>query len=340
MLATPSLLRLVVCLVSISSTATRQLRKTETLHVNSTRSIAASKTLGAAAPDVLAQPVHFVAANHDTHGRSRTISNRSRASEMSGQSQGRRTNSSRANSTQGPFNPRDYSAAIGKVFVFYFSSISDEKVSSVEARSFKRLDQAPSDPAVFDPETGTMLERGDCKLRVVSQTSYPSEMRKANLRLSELAVCNMYIGNPCGADAPGCEVEVMAPLPYSEDQEPYLGAGIALVVHSFLCAEHADSWSKDKCAIARSKTGLSAGLVHAGSAIALRALPEPWVDMKLDACYELGFEGVVFAAANKDHYLDGEHYAKKNDVLAWSRAPPEPSFCGNLACLVAKFEQR
>lgn len=337
MLLAKSLFILVRILTALSYTDTRQLRRADPAHVNPMRNGDASGTLDIVAPDTLAPHVHLM---NDAHDRLQVAKTNSSQSGKMRQSQAAATNASRAN-TSVPFNPRDYSTEVGKVFVFYFSSYSGEKVSSIETRSYTRLDQAPSDPAVFDPKTGTMLERGDCKLRVVSQTSYPSAMRKANLRLAELAVCGMSFGNPCPSDAPGCEVKVMAPLPYSEDQEPYLGAGIALVVHSLLCAESAaDSWAKSDCAIARSKTGVSAGLVHAGSAVRLRALPEPWVDMKLDACYELGFSGVVFAADNEDHYFNSEHYEKKHDVLAWTREPPKPVFCDGLACLVSQFEQR
>lgn len=338
MLLARALLVFVSVLAALPSADTRQLRRADAFFVNP---ISHASDAHGVAPDTLASPVHFTVASKSTHGSSQVAqSNTSKFGSKIAQSQGSASNKSQVNASV-PFNPRDYSADVGKVFVFYFSSFSGEKVSSVETRSFKRLDQAPSDPAVFDPETGTMLERGDCKLRVVSQTSYPSAMRKANLRLAELAVCGMFFGNPCGSEAAGCEVKVMAPLPYSEDQEPYLGAGIALVVHSLLCAENAaDTWARQDCQIVRSKTGISAGLIHAGSGVHLRALPEPWVDMKLDACYELGFSSVVFASDNEDHYFNSDHYEKKHDVLAWTREPPKPYFCGNLACLVSRFEVR
>jgi len=82
--------------------------------------------------DILVAPMHFA------HGSSQIVrANISRSNSTGGQSQATKINASRANGTA-PFNPNDYSAAIGKVFVFYFSTYSGEKVSSVETRSFKK----------------------------------------------------------------------------------------------------------------------------------------------------------------------------------------------------------
>lgn len=238
------------------------------------------------------------------------------------------------------FNPLDYASAIGKVFVFYYSSASGELATSVEARGYRDLPQAPSalDP-VYDPSSGGMVRRGACPLRLISQTSYPSDQRKANLRLAEIAVCEVFYGNPCKGGAVGCELEVLAPLPYSDDQEPYVGAGMALVAHSLLCSLRADAGQSAACAVRRSRAAVSAGLRFAQGAVELQPLPSPWVDMKLDACYALGFREAVFAAANREHYLSGEHYSTKHDVLAWSTTPPEAVFCEDLPCLVQKFER-
>lgn len=243
--------------------------------------------------------------------------------------------------SKAPFNPRDYNPEVGKVFVFYYSSASEELATSVEARGYRDLAQAPSSSdLVYDPSSGGMVKRGSCPLRLISQTSYPSEQRKANLRLAELAVCEAFYGNPCKGGAAGCELEILAPLPYSDEQEPYVGAGMALVAHSLLCALHKEAWQRPSCAIHRSVAAVSAGLRLAGAgSVELLPLPSPWVDLKLDACYSLGFREAVFAAANRQHYLAGEHYAKKHDVLAWQSAPPEVVFCKDLQCLVQKFER-
>lgn len=244
-------------------------------------------------------------------------------------------------SAKAPFNPLDYSPEIGKVFGFYYTTYSGEKVTPVEARSYKALAEVPSNSSyVFDPKNGTILKQDSCPLKLTSQTRHPTKQRQANLRLAELAVCDFFGGNPCAHGDTACHVEIFAPCPYSEDQEPYVGAALALVAQSLLCAEQADTLGKEACKIHRSKAGLSAGLRHTASGIELRPLPKPWVDMKLDACYELGFRDVVFASANEQDYLDGKHHETKDNVLAWQRHPPNAIFCQDLACLVRKFEQR
>jgi len=238
------------------------------------------------------------------------------------------------------FSPLDYPRAVGKVFAFYYSSASEELATSVEAREYKELQQAPSSSdLVYDPSSGAMVKRGSCPLRLTSQTNYPSDQRKANLRLAELAVCDAFHGSPCPGGAAGCELEILAPLPYSDEQEPYVGAAMALVAHSLLCARRASSLQREACAIRRSAAAISAGLRFASGGVELLPLPSPWVDLKLDACYTLGFREAVFAAANREHYFSGEHYAKKHDVLAWERAPPDVVFCKDLPCLIAKFER-
>lgn len=249
------------------------------------------------------------------------------------------SNRSNRSNASVPFNPRDYSPEVGKVFVFYYSHTSGELATQVEVRNFKTLDKAPpSDPAVWEPSSGRLVERGSCNLRLTPHVSLPSDMRKTNLRLAELAVCQAFFGDPCHG-APGCEMEIWAPLPYSNDQEPYIGAGMALVAHSMLCTLRVEQWQRDSCAIQQSVAAISAGLHLEGTKVMLRPLPSPWVDLKLDACYSLGFREAVFASPNRGHYLDGEHYATKHDVLAWPTTPPEAVFCPDLHCLVQRFER-
>jgi len=247
--------------------------------------------------------------------------------------------SASANGTQ-PFRLSSYTPAIGKVFALYYSTMSGQKVTQIEARYYNALAQPPSDPVVFDPATGQALARGDCKLRLKSHTAVMSDMRKYNLRMAEVAVCQQFFGNPCGGTAKGCEIEMFAPLPYSSDQEKYIGAGMALTAHSVLCAQNKEAWQRDSCAIIRNKAAIAAGLQQSGTSITLRPIPGEWTDLKLDATYELGFKEAVFATSNEADYHESTHYEKKHDPLAWQRAPPEPVFCSDLACLIAKFEQR
>mmetsp|Transcript_83193 Transcript_83193/g.230900 ORF Transcript_83193/g.230900 Transcript_83193/m.230900 type:complete len:355 (+) Transcript_83193:38-1102(+) len=240
-----------------------------------------------------------------------------------------------------PFNPLDYAPAVGKVFVFYYSRASQELVTPVEARNYQPLATHPSDELVYEPSSGRMISRGSCPLRLAPPLPLASSRRKANLRLAELAVCQAFNDSPCVGETPGCELEVLAPLPYDDGQEPYIAAGMALVAHSKLCALHADALTVTACEIKRSKAAVSAGLrPSARGSVELLPLPGAWVDLKLDAAYSLGFSEAVFAAGNHGDYLAGDHHATKDNVLAWERKPPEPVFCEDLSCLVQKFEQR
>jgi len=238
-----------------------------------------------------------------------------------------------------PFNVLDYKPAIGKVFVFYYSTYSSQKATLMEARSYKALSEVPADSGyIFDGPT--MLPRGNCPLKLTSQTNYPPDQRTANLRLAELAVCEVFYGKPCAGSDKACHIEIFAPLPYSGDQEPYIAAGMALVAHSLLCAERkSDPWAREACKIEASRAGISAGLQRTASGIKLRPLPGVWVDMKLDACYELRFRETVFAAPNRDDYADSRNYRTKHNVTAWQRYPPEAAFCSDLNCLINKFER-
>jgi len=244
-----------------------------------------------------------------------------------------------SNGTQ-PFRVGSYPPAIGKVFALYYSTMSGQKVTQIEARKYKSLPAAPSDPPAFDPATSVSLARGDCKLRLKSHLGAMSAQRKYNLRLAEVAVCEQFFGNPCGEGAKGCEIEMFAPLPYSGDQEKYIAAGMALTAHSLLCAQRTAAWQQDSCAIVRNKAAIAAGLQQSGGGIKLRPIPGVWTDLKLDATYELGFKEAVFASSNKGDYEQSSHAEKKHDVLAWDREPPDAKFCPDLACLIGKFEQR
>jgi hypothetical protein len=255
--------------------------------------------------------------------------------------------SSQANSTvssnsssQVPFRVSSYTPEIGKVFALYYSSMSGQKVSQIEARYYNSLSAAPSDPVAFDPDTGAALNRGNCKLRLKSHTTVMSDQRKYNLRLAEVAVCEQFFGNPCADGAAGCEIEMFAPLPYDGDQEKYIAAGMALTAHSVLCAKQKPEWQQDSCAIVRNKAAIAAGLQQSSSGIKLRPIPGALTDLKLDATHELGFAEAVFATANEADYEAGTHYANRHDPLAYSRTPPQAAFCEDLGCLITKFETR
>lgn len=252
------------------------------------------------------------------------------------------SNTSRVNASV-PFSLHDYPAAIGKVFAIYHSHTSGQDVTSVEASNYNALSAAPSDDElILEPQTLKPLPRGQCTLRLKAHVS-PSDERKANIRLAELAVCAAYAGQPCRSGDAGCELDIWAPLPYNNAEEASLGAAMALAAHSALCgAAHTESWQSDSCKIVRDKTAVSAGLQKelGSNSVTLRSFPGPWVDKKLDSCYILGFTGAVFADGNRQSYLSSQNFAKKDDVLHWTRAPPKVEFCSDLHCLVQKLETR
>mmetsp|Transcript_18805 Transcript_18805/g.48810 ORF Transcript_18805/g.48810 Transcript_18805/m.48810 type:complete len:335 (-) Transcript_18805:45-1049(-) len=288
--------------------------------------------------DADAGPVHMVLAKGGARATLSAGAAANASSDLGAGSSGAVNASSAGNSTM-HFNVLSHGPALGKVFVLYYSTMSGEKVSEMVARGYKTLADAPSDPPVFSPETGSPLARGSCPLRLTS-ANYATDHRKYNLRMAEVAVCAAFYGQPCGGAAKGCEVEIMAPLPSNSDQEPYVGAGIALVAHSLLCSQHVEAWQVDSCELVRKQAVVAAGLQNVNGAIRLRPIPSAWMDLKMDATYELAFQEVVFASANEAHYHESENYRRKHDVLAWSRAPPTAVFCSDLSCLVSKFERR
>jgi len=238
-----------------------------------------------------------------------------------------------------PFHLSSYGPEIGKVFSLYYSTASGQKATEIQARAYKALAAAPSDPVAWHPTLPRSLERGNCKLRLTS-ANYATKERKYNLRLAEVAICELFIESPCGANAQGCEIEMFAPLPYDSDQEYLTGAAMALTAHSLLCQQRVEAWQSESCAIVRNKAAVSAGLQQSSSGIILRPIPGALTDMKLDATYELGFKEAVFATETQADYEESTHYRTKHDVTAWQRAPPEPVFCEGLSCLVAKFQKR
>jgi len=245
--------------------------------------------------------------------------------------------SSRAGNTSAvaahvPFSTTNYDAAVGRAFGLYYSSYSGEKVTGVDARAYRALNATPESPDVYDPDSALLLSRGPCPFQLVSQTNYPSEHHKASLRLAEMAVCEAMSNRPCKDGDTGCEVEVLAPLPYTDDEEPYLAATIALVVRSFLCSEHSGVAGQEACKVHhRSDTAIAAGLQVVDGNIELKPIPGAWVELKLDACYELGFKKAVFAVGNEAAYEETPYHSP--DVLAFQHTPPEGIFCPNLACL-------
>jgi len=238
-----------------------------------------------------------------------------------------------------PCPPVRTDAAVGQVFSLYYSDGCGEQVSLVQA-----LDSyEPASRPEYVWHGATLLPKPSCALQLRSQSNYPQPNRKANLRLAELAVCELF-GSAlpsCGAtDNQVCELMIKAPIPSSDDlQEPTVGAAIALVAYSQLCAMSQNStYEHYKCQIHGSEQAVCAGLQLQGGHVHFKGLETPGLlDLKLHDAYMLRLKDVTLAAESSDQYTKTEDYKNRPDVLSWSHYPPKIDFCQDLSCLVNKF---
>eukprot|EP00971_Amphidinium_carterae_P140197 2778121-Amphidinium_carterae.1 len=74
----------------------------------------------------------------------------------------------------------------------------------------------------------------------------------------------------------------------------------------------------------RSDTAIAAGLQVVAGKVELKPIPGEWVELKLDACYELGFKKAVFAAGNQADFEETPYYSP--DVLSFQHTPPEAAW--------------
>lgn len=252
-------------------------------------------------------------------------------------------NATKAAKERFPFNAR-VDPAVGKVFSLYYSSHSDAKATSVEVlESYApadRVDQVWSGPV--------QLPEPPCNLQLRSQTNHPTDRRKANLRLAELAVCQLLElkgqelpgcgANETAKEHKACELTVHVPMPSNdEQQEPYIGAAIALAAYSKVCALGSKG-NEEKCEVHRSETALCAGLDLIDKQVHLKNLPSPGLlDLKLDDAYILKFNHVYLAASNEAEYEETNFYNNLPNPLKWSHGPPEVHFCDDLDCLADHF---
>lgn len=232
--------------------------------------------------------------------------------------------------------------AVGKVFSVYYSTTSDAQATSVEALDEYRP-VARESKTVWSGDGSRMLPTPSCPLQLISQTSYPSKNRVANLRLAELAVCELLgeTGVPsCGAKVGEvCQLKLLIPMTSSDKlQEPFTAAAAALVARSKLCALGKSSYNSYQCEIKRASKGICAGLELRGESVELTGPSIPGlIQNKLQDAYVLQFSHVFLAAAIEDKYEQTEFHGKLTDVLAWQHTPPQVHFCRNLACLVSNF---
>lgn len=252
-----------------------------------------------------------------------------------------------------PFSAR-VDPAVGKVFSLYYSSYSDAKATSVEAGE----EYLPATRTGVVWDGAVMLREPGCPLQLRSTTNYPTDRRKANLRLAELAVCQLLEqrmqslpgchGNAAGNNSESgsattaavCELSVFVPMPSSDElQEPYIAAAMALAAYSRICAlSQSSAYESYKCEVQRSMSAVCAGLELSGKDVQLRGLLLPGLlDLKLEDAYVLNLERVYLAEESRSPLEETEFYHDQGDVLKWKHAPPQVRFCANLACLVADY---
>lgn len=250
-------------------------------------------------------------------------------------------NASRHNSTKTPFSPHK-DPAVGKVFSLYYSSWQEAQATSVEVLDTEGYVAATrTHEDVW--EGNQILPTPACGLQLVSRTNYPSDERKANLRYSEIAVCEyLHFNNKvlpsCGADTAAgevCQLTIWAPLPSDDKlQEPYIASSIALAAYSKICALGLSTYaSDDVCKVHRSDVALCSSMKLVDNYIHLEGIHSPGrLDLKLDDAYLLNFLHVYLASADRDSFEKTRFNAAT--VLTFSHTPPSIHFCENFSCLV------
>eukprot|EP00928_Gymnodinium_smaydae_P056826 TRINITY_DN4013_c0_g1_i2.p2 TRINITY_DN4013_c0_g1~~TRINITY_DN4013_c0_g1_i2.p2 ORF type:complete len:328 (+),score=70.93 TRINITY_DN4013_c0_g1_i2:99-1082(+) len=261
--------------------------------------------------------------------------------------------------TRLPFSP-NAGASVGKVFALYYSEYSGAKATSVESSGAPNA-WRPAQRLAGDVWHGsTRLPTPRCPLQLTSQTDYPSAARKANLRLAELAICELLDNSghtvPSCAGSAGdkgdkgddvCELEMMVPAPSSDElQEPHIGAAMALAAYSKLCSLGKKSkYATDVCSVHRAGSVVCAGLalsgqtsMDGGAGVRLAELPSSGLlDIKLEDAYLLRFDRVFLAQSAAQQVAATEFEQKRHDVLHWQHAPPSLELCSDLSCLADRF---
>lgn len=237
--------------------------------------------------------------------------------------------------------------AVGKVCALYYSSSSDAKITQI----FAQDNYAPATRVGDVWQGARILPVPSCALQLKSMTNYPTDNRKANMRLAELAVCDLLKFRDLGAKHPAvpdcgagegqvCELEISAPLPGSDEHsEPFVGGALALAAYSKICALFEGPGNEYKCEVHRNDDAIMAGLSLVGAGAPQLSGPTlpGLLDLKLDDAYTLRLTEVTLAESSKDVYARTEFHQNLPDVLHWQHTPPKISFCQDVQCLVNKF---
>lgn len=246
--------------------------------------------------------------------------------------------------------------ALGKVCSLYYSSVTEAKMTAVLA-----LDKYHKASRFDDIWLGnSRLPVPSCSLQLGGDNyRIWGDLRKANLRLAELAVCDMLAFRDLGAAHPPvpdcganfsqgevCELKMSAPMTSSDElHEPSTAAALALAAYSRICALF-DPDEDYKCKVNLGNRALLAGLQVSGagtefggvtSGVRLTGLDKGLLDIKLNDAYDLYLDEVIMAEDGKSTYEKTSFHAQRDDVLHWTHAPPRIDFCTDLHCLVDKY---
>mmetsp|Transcript_4886 Transcript_4886/g.10756 ORF Transcript_4886/g.10756 Transcript_4886/m.10756 type:complete len:277 (-) Transcript_4886:211-1041(-) len=213
-------------------------------------------------------------------------------------------------------------AKVGSCQCIYYSSYEKSKVTEVFATSGPTtVQQAPKDP---DNAQFYMPPRGDCWLILNTALRTKSRQDQYNLRISELAVCDMVGFAPSGCK-PFCQIDLRVPLPYNNDETDDIAACIATAALTKLKG----------LKVNRDSTAVFGGLVKTKAGIRVKSYSDVpgHLDEKLKTAYVQAYKYAVLPKADEATYKKTKHYEKKDDPLYYDREF-HGVLCDTLGCVV------
>jgi len=213
-------------------------------------------------------------------------------------------------------------AKVGSCQCIYYSSYEKSKVTEVFATGGPTtVQEAPKDP---ENAQFYMPPRGDCWLILNTALKTKSEKDQYNLRISELAVCEMVGFAPSGCK-PFCQIDLRVPLPYNNDEVDDIASCIATAALTKLKGMEVN----------RDSTAVFGGLVKTKAGIRLKSYSDVpgHIDEKLKTAYVQSYKYAVIPKADEATYKKTKHYEKKDDPLYYDREF-HAALCDTLGCVV------